>query len=111
MRRSDPSHTFSRFIRYCLVGTNNSATDVAIFLLIRMVEIGRGPANVISYTIALSISFVLNRNLTIRYSTYDYELIPAAQCSRFVGINLLSQVGSTAIIWHLAAVSHGRPSS
>ena len=105
MPSSDPDLTFSRFVRYCLVGVVNTLTDVAIFLVLTERLKLAAPANTISYSADLSVSFVLNRYFTFRHSAYG--LVPAAQFGRFVGINLISLAGSTAMIWLLS--TYGRP--
>ena len=103
MLSSDPDLTFSRFIRYCVVGAVNTLTDVAIFLLLtERLKLAAAPANMISYSAALAVSFVLNRYFTFRYSAC--ELVPAAQFGRFVGINLVSLARSTTMIWLLSTM-------
>jgi putative flippase GtrA len=90
-----------RLIRYCLVGGINTATDLLTFLLLTTeLEIAVVLSNVISYSIALCISFVLNRTFT--FSSSKFALILPVQFYRFVAINLVSLFGSTAVIWMLA---------
>jgi putative flippase GtrA len=92
-----------RFIRYCVVGGINTVTDFSCFVfLTASLRIAPAPANVISYTMALCVSFVLNRNFTFRASSY--LLMAPVQFYRFVAVNLVSLVGSTAAIWLLSAM-------
>jgi putative flippase GtrA len=95
---------FNRFARYCLVGGINTVTDLSIFGYLT-IELRSAPAiaNLISYSTALCVSFVLNRNFTFRFP--GYSLVPAAQFSRFVAVNLISLGGSTAAIWLLAPLT------
>jgi putative flippase GtrA len=92
-----------RFIRYCVVGGLNTVTDLSIFVfLTTSLKIAAPAANVVSYTTAICASFLLNRNFTFRPATYS--LMPAVQFYRFVGVNLVSLVASTAAIWLLSAM-------
>jgi len=101
--RYKPGASLNRFIRYCVVGGINTAVDFSIFLfLTTALKTAAAPANIVSYTTALCASFILNRNFTFRSPAYS--LVPGAQFYRFVGINLVSLVGSTAVIWLLSAM-------
>jgi len=101
--RYKPGASLKRFIRYCIVGGINTAIDFSIFLFLTTVlKTAAAPANIVSYTSALCASFILNRNFTFRSPAYS--LVPGAQFYRFVGINLVSLVGSTAAIWLLSAM-------
>ncbi len=91
------------FIRYCLVGVINTVSDVSIFtILIMTLQITPALANIISYTMALCVSFLLNRNFTFRSSSY--LVMPVVQFYRFVAVNLISLVGSTTAIWLLSTI-------
>ena len=101
--RYKPGASLNRFIRYCVVGGINTAVDFSIFLfLTTALKTAAAPANIVSYTTALCASFILNRNFTFRSPAYS--LVPGAQFHRFVGVNLVSLVGSTAAIWLLSAM-------
>ena len=100
-RRYELGSALSRFILYCVVGGINTIIDLSIFVFLTTSEKMAPPlANVISYTTALIISFLLNRNFTFRATAY--WLMPAAQFYRFVAVNLVSLAGSTAAIWMLS---------
>jgi len=102
-KRYEPGDSLNRFIRYCVVGGINTVVDLSIFLfLTTALKTAAAPANIVSYTTALCASFILNRNFTFRSPAYS--LVPGAQFYRFVGINLVSLVGSTAVIWLLSAM-------
>ena len=101
--RYKPGASLKRFTRYCVVGGINTVVDLSIFLFLTTVlKTAAVPANIVSYTTALCASFILNRNFTFRSPAYS--LVPGAQFYRFVGINLVSLVGSTAVIWLLSAM-------
>jgi putative flippase GtrA len=101
--RGRPGGSLAPFIRYCIVGGINTVTDLAIFILLTgSLKIAPAPANLVSYTTALCLSFVLNRNFTFRAARYS--LMPAAQFYRFVAVNLISLVGSTAAVWSLSTL-------
>jgi putative flippase GtrA len=90
-------------MRYCLVGGINTVIDLSIFVFVTMaLKVHAAPANIVSYTVALCASSVLNRNFTFGSSTYS--LMPAMQFYRFVAVNLVSLVGSTAAIWLLSTM-------
>jgi putative flippase GtrA len=98
-----PGCSLERFVRYCVVGAINTVTDLSIFVFLTTAfKMAAAPANIVSYTIALCVSFVLNRNFTFRSSAHF--LMPTVQFYRFVTINLVSLVGSTAAIWLLSAM-------
>jgi putative flippase GtrA len=92
-----------RFIIYCFVGGINTATDLSAFVFLTT-ELKMAPvlANVISYMVGLCVSFVLNRTFTFHSSTF--ALILAVQVYRFLVINVLSLLGSTAAIWLLSGI-------
>ena len=89
------------FVRYCLVGLVNTATDLTVFGAMTGL-LGASPvhANIVSYTTALLMSFVLNRNFTFRDAG---QTQPLAQLYRFVTVNLGCLAISTAGVWLLAA--------
>jgi putative flippase GtrA len=94
----------ARLIRYCVVGGINTVIDLSIFVFLTTVlHVAAAPANILSYATALCISFVLNRNFTFRASAYS--LPPIVQFSRFVAVNLVSLIGSTAAIWLLSTMT------
>lgn len=93
----------STVFRYCIVGVINTGTDVSLFLfLTARLSAAAAPSNIISFTTATCVSFLLNRRFTFRHPTY--ALIPAVQLFRFVAINLISLIGSTVAIWLLSAI-------
>jgi putative flippase GtrA len=101
--RYKPGASLKRFIRFCVVGGINTVVDLSIFIFLTTVlKTAAAPANIVSYTTALCASFILNRNFTFRSPAYS--LVPGAQFYRFVAINLVSLVGSTAAIWLLSAM-------
>ena len=103
MRPFGGTGSLDRFIRYCVVGSVNTAIDVLIFLLLTTdVKMAAVPANIVSYTAALCVSFVLNRIFTFYSSAFS--LILAVQFFRFLVINLISLFGSSAMIWLLVAI-------
>jgi putative flippase GtrA len=67
-----------------------------------MLKTAPAPANIVSYTIALCGSFVLNTHFTFRLSAAS--LMPGVQFCRFVGVNLVALAGSTAAMWLLSAM-------
>jgi len=96
-------NSLERFIRYCLVGGLNTATDLSIFVFLTSVlKMDAAPANIVSYTTALCTSFALNRKFTFRASADS--LMPVVQFYRFVAVNLASLVGSTVAIWLLSTM-------
>jgi putative flippase GtrA len=102
-QRSELASLLERFIPYCVVGVMNTAIDLSIFVtLTTVLKMAAAPANIVSYTTALCASFVLNRNFTFRSSAHS--LMPAVQFYRFVAVNLVCLVGSTAAIWLLSAM-------
>jgi putative flippase GtrA len=60
------------------------------------------PANIVSYTTTLCVSFALNRNFTLHSSAHS--LMPAVQFYRLAAVNLVCLVGSTAAIWLLSGI-------
>jgi len=102
MRAFEGAGSLDRLIRYCIVGGVNTVTDVLTFLLLTSeFKMAAVPANVVSYTVALCVSFVLNRTFTFGANAFSLPLV--AQFYRFFGINLISLLGSTTIIWMLSA--------
>lgn len=54
------------FVRFCGVGVINTVLDVGIFLALRTGGLGILPANIVSTTAALGLSYVLNKGYTFQ---------------------------------------------
>src|SRR5262249_3013957 len=98
---NEPDSSLDRFMRYRVVGSINTVIELSLCVFVTMaLKVPAAPANIVSYTVALCASFVLNRNFT--FGSSKYSLTPAMQFYRFVAVNLVSLVGSTAAIWLLS---------
>ena len=72
-----------QFMRFMLVGSINTVTDVTIYVLLLPIIASVFTVNLISTTAALVVSFMLNKNYAFRYKD-----IHKGQGILFVGITL-----------------------
>ena len=72
-------------VRFVLVGAVNTATDLCIYLLLRELGLAIFWANLFSTTVALSVSFALNRSYTFKASGDKLR----AQIVRFLPVTLI----------------------
>lgn len=76
----------SEKIRYLLVGGFNTLVDIAILMsLTSLLGINKYYSNLVSSSVAMTVSFFLNRKVTFR----DSRTINKKQISIFVGINII----------------------
>jgi putative flippase GtrA len=88
----------NEFLKYGVVGIINTLIDFTTFVFCTLC-LGYNPvtANLISYNLAIGISFFLNRHFTFRMNEYKFNL--RAQIVKFWIINLLSLSLSTVLVY------------
>jgi putative flippase GtrA len=91
------SNYMRKLFVYAAIGILNTGTDFLVFLIItEELDYHPLPANVISYSVGIVLSFIMNRRFTFRASTYNLDL--RHQFVRFGVINLLSLAISTTLV-------------
>jgi putative flippase GtrA len=73
-----------RFIKFCIVGTINTAIDTTSFVLLRLAELSLIGANLISTSLGITASYFLNT----RY-TFKTQALSKKQIFMYFGITLL----------------------
>jgi putative flippase GtrA len=82
---------------YLLIGVLNTLADFVVFIfLTENLDYEPILANLISYSIGIGVSFVMNRRFTFRAQSYNLAL--QYQFMRFLTVNLLSLVISTLLV-------------
>jgi putative flippase GtrA len=91
------NNVINKLITYLMVGVFNTVVDFAVFIfLTEKLEYDPVLANVISYSIGIGMSFIMNRRFTFR--AQSYHLAPQYQFLRFLTVSLLSLVLSTLLV-------------
>jgi len=92
------SEIFRQFIKFCLVGTFNTALDFAIYLFFtRVGHLYFLYANLISILVAMTSSFIFNKYWTFR----DNDINLQKQYSKFVVVNVAYFIIYNSILFGL----------
>lgn len=95
--------TDGRGLRFIVVGVLNTAIDFAVLFLLTHFGLGVFLANMISTSIALGFSFIVNRSYTFRSQGN-----PVSQIVKFLAVTLFGLwLLQPAIIWTVTAVIDG----
>lgn len=87
----------SKLLVYSAIGVLNTLCDFGIFVLLTSwLGYHPVPANIVSYSIGIILSFILNRAFTFRSSSYKLDI--NRQFIRFALVNLLSLAISTTLV-------------
>jgi putative flippase GtrA len=103
MNRYDPRKipaipVVRQFTKFAVVGTINFATHLSVYLLLtRPFHLPIAVANPLAFTVAVSVSFLLNRRWTFRVTTGDHR----AQYVKFFGVSLAGLGINQAILLSL----------
>jgi putative flippase GtrA len=97
MQWNEISVIMPKLFIYSTVGVLNTLADFVVFLLLTS---GLGyhpiPANMISYSIGVVLSFIMNRTFAFRASNYYFGI--HHQFFRFCAVNIVSLAISTALV-------------
>ena len=88
------------FIIFCLIGVINTLVDLSIYLVLRRRGLAVIPANIISTSVALIVSYVLNKRFTFKSSGSNKQSFIAFVIVTLSGLWLLQP----AIIYSVAAI-------
>lgn len=73
-----------RFIKFCLVGVVNTLLDIGLFLVLRGAGVNLVVANIISTSVAIMVSLILNYNYTFK----ETEKLTKTKLFLYVAITL-----------------------
>lgn len=104
-RPSSTNSKLPKFFIFAGVGVINTLADLGVFTaLVQCAHWPATAANICSYSAAICLSFVLNRNITFRQRTYRHKVLH--QFVRFAGVNLIALALSTAQVGLFANFLH-----
>lgn len=104
----------NKFVRFCLVGIVNTLVDVSIFLALRSAGLHVVVANIISTSVGLAVSLLLNYHFTFKAT----QSLTPFKIALYIGVTLiglwaLQPVIITAVLhvdqaWHITALVSDR---
>lgn len=94
----------SSFVKFCLVGVINTVTDVTIFTALHTAGMALLIANIISTSVALIISFILNRRFTFPTDKVSHGRMALYIVVTLGGLWILAPLTIKALMnldWHI----------
>ncbi len=99
---STRQETTGRFFRFCAVGVGNTALDLALFWILTLAGVSYLLAQVLSYSIGVANSYILNRKWTFQVK----GTMNLPEVVKFIMVNLLSLLASTNVLFLLHDLLH-----
>lgn len=92
-----------QFSKFAMVGAVNFTTHLSIYLVLtREFHLAIAAANPVAFTVAVTVSFLLNRRWTFRVATGNHR----AQYAKFVLVNVAGLGINQAILLTLVHAAH-----